>query len=427
MQKTLQFILILILVPLAAKTQDKIAADVKIVAPVVTTPYAYFDLFRVKTDGWIVQEYRNNAWQDYSIDISTKNTDSRFLQLKRYKYYVFTAEWDTIFDVEQVFVKDNNNRITEVSKTSRVSNGYKETKVAFTYTGPKLEKTTATERNTTSSVYTPLYEEFYLYDTTGKRIRDSLITVGSAGKQNTNYEYDINNRCIKSSVIDRFGDTVLYNLYEYNTLGLLTKNTIYLNFGTMTQFEIRDYSYNSNGQLTSHQLAMYSPILQKVTPTALYLQNFDIQGQLTQMVYKTYVSNAFSNRDSIVLKPLPNGNYDTSYSYLNLTENTWEQTPAYRYIFNKSSSTGVAKTIAPDFVINAYPNPVTNTLTIDFELVTGGSFVFTLTDITGKIVKTITACNFEPGNKNIAVNMADITPGIYFVNCGSNTVKIVKN
>ena len=429
MKKALPFILILLLFPFVAKTQNKIAADLKIVAPVVAMPYAHLDLLRVKTDGFTVQEYINNAWQVYSVDISTKNTDSRFLELKRYAYNFFTLEPDTVFYVDQVFVTDNNNRITELSRITRVSSsiGYKETKVVFTYAGANLEKTTATERNTTSQVYKPWYEEFYFYDSAGKRIGDSIIVAGSSGPQKTNYEYDINNRCVKSSAINKLGDTGLYYLYEYNTLGLLTKYTVYLNFGTMTKYEIRDYSYNANGQLISHEAALYSPITQKMTPQALYLQHFNGQGHLTQMVYKAYVSNEFANRDSIVLNPLPNGNYDTSYAYRHLTANTWEQTPLQRYIFNKSSSTGVAKTIVPDFAINAYPNPVTNNLTVDFELVTGGSFEFTLTDITGKTVKTITAYNFEPGRKSIAVNMTDITPGIYFLNYGSNTVKVIKN
>ncbi|MCT4559885.1 MAG: CHRD domain-containing protein [Crocinitomicaceae bacterium] len=67
-----------------------------------------------------------------------------------------------------------------------------------------------------------------------------------------------------------------------------------------------------------------------------------------------------------------------------------------------------------------YPNPATSSFSISMENFTTGS-TFTLTDLSGKTIRT-----FELEANGQTVEIADLTPGVYFVNNGGTTVKIIK-
>lgn len=80
-------------------------------------------------------------------------------------------------------------------------------------------------------------------------------------------------------------------------------------------------------------------------------------------------------------------------------------------------------------MIDLSPNPTNDVVRINFESNTRGEIEFTVTDITGRIVKTQSSFA-SVGNNNIIIDMADLTVGTYFISMtdGKNTTveKVVK-
>lgn len=80
-------------------------------------------------------------------------------------------------------------------------------------------------------------------------------------------------------------------------------------------------------------------------------------------------------------------------------------------------------------VIDLSPNPTNDVVRINFESNTRGNIDFTVTDVTGRIVKT--QSSFATlGNNSFVIDMTDLTSGTYFVSMtdGKNTSveKVVK-
>lgn len=82
--------------------------------------------------------------------------------------------------------------------------------------------------------------------------------------------------------------------------------------------------------------------------------------------------------------------------------------------------------------LNVYPNPSTNTIHVDYGLLTNGSVKISLTNLVGVAVTTLkNSGGIEPGFYNEDFNIENISPGIYYliveINGQRATQKIVIN
>ncbi len=82
--------------------------------------------------------------------------------------------------------------------------------------------------------------------------------------------------------------------------------------------------------------------------------------------------------------------------------------------------------------INCYPNPITNTGTIEFSIEKPANIKFSLFDITGRLIKTIGERYFSAGEHIISIDAANIPAGNYYLRMENGeqlsykTVKILK-
>lgn len=69
---------------------------------------------------------------------------------------------------------------------------------------------------------------------------------------------------------------------------------------------------------------------------------------------------------------------------------------------------------------SAYPNPTTNVLNVDLNLITQSQTTIELVDLTGKIVKGISNSMLSSGKHLFQVETSDLSNGIYFISVNSN-------
>lgn len=81
--------------------------------------------------------------------------------------------------------------------------------------------------------------------------------------------------------------------------------------------------------------------------------------------------------------------------------------------------------------MRSYPNPFSSTTTLEFNLSETKNVSISITDVMGRIVKTIQTKYLQQGNNKIEINLSELTNGIYFCKINSTennqTIKLIKN
>ncbi|MEP7263702.1 MAG: T9SS type A sorting domain-containing protein [Bacteroidota bacterium] len=78
-------------------------------------------------------------------------------------------------------------------------------------------------------------------------------------------------------------------------------------------------------------------------------------------------------------------------------------------------TSGVSAHITSDVKIDIFPNPVSQDATLDFSLKEASAIVIELTDMSGRVIKSIADENFAEGNHTIHFNSQSIKAGMYFL------------
>jgi hypothetical protein len=69
-----------------------------------------------------------------------------------------------------------------------------------------------------------------------------------------------------------------------------------------------------------------------------------------------------------------------------------------------------------------FPNPAQDETTISYSLEKSSNVSFTVTDVTGRVVKTIEQGNQSQGNHNFKLNTQTLNSGVYFVNINAGGI-----
>ena len=112
-----------------------------------------------------------------------------------------------------------------------------------------------------------------------------------------------------------------------------------------------------------------------------------------------------------------NGMYGTNTNYWS----TW-----IGEVIGKNTSMGIDNLSATETSAKVYPNPITNTFSIDFTLNIATNLIISIMDINGKIVKQLYTGEGKQGDNNFTFNKANLSAGVYFLVI-KNEEQIIKN
>ncbi len=76
--------------------------------------------------------------------------------------------------------------------------------------------------------------------------------------------------------------------------------------------------------------------------------------------------------------------------------------------------------------VSIFPNPAKDKATVEFNLATSSSVSVEVTDITGKVVESVSLTNVAAGNNSTTVNVAGLSTGVYSVAIKSNDSKVTR-
>ena len=76
--------------------------------------------------------------------------------------------------------------------------------------------------------------------------------------------------------------------------------------------------------------------------------------------------------------------------------------------------------------ITIYPNPIVQFATVSFSTDKATAVKISVTDMTGKLLKTITNQNFSEGNHEVKFNRESLPAGIFFLQLKTNDGVVMK-
>lgn len=395
-------------------------------AVVVKTPYIHWDYLRTLAPEWVREDRSTPTapWQPLNHAVSEKDADGRFTFLAYKTWSPGQNTWAGI-DYTYVYVQDANSRITEIHKYSKGQfvNDSQETYYEYNTLG-QISKTTSRNGTVTTKIN-------HSYNSQGLRDADSSFYILGSNpllSRLTYYEYDANNNCIKSTQLvfktnTSSWDTSEILKYTYQG-GLLSSKEAHNGYtgGAMKPYSRFEYTY-TNGMPADVTVYEVDAAAQQLKPALFYTHHYT-NNRLTAMLSGSYNGSDRKNTDSVVFTYLPNNMFDTGYQY-NALGAGWETAARFRLVFGKLN-TGLAPVMPLVNSLKLYPNPVADYLALDIQLMADGSFGIDITDVTGKVVKTVNVLNMPAGENTIKVSVADLPAGVYFITCGNKTEKIIK-
>lgn len=205
----------------------------------------------------------------------------------------------------------------------------------------------------------------------------------------------------------------LFDIFADQTLGAVDIRLAGGANGTATGTEVnaRLYEVAADFTLLSESAPIYA--------AAANLNNwttFELDPPVTLEAGKTYLVTANSYSGTMRVSNGGTSAQQTSF-FLDHSDETWyftTNTPMVRMNFDPSLS--IAENNASFGAVNVYPNPAVNTAEVSFNLKEASNVAVTVTDLTGKVVYTTNVTNATIGANSVALNVADFSNGMYYVN-----------
>ncbi len=260
-----------------------------------------------------------------------------------------------------------------------------------------------------------------------------------------------NNIIIKWSKIDSaaFYEINLASDYYFNDI-----LRIYDQITTETQ-QIKNLDYNKRYYLrvrayNEKDTSQWSEKIWMITkdkpdelevPKFVYPENFSENVEINPEFKWTKVDRAIRYHIQIAEEPIKNGVEiifenenitDTTYQFTNLKKNQfyfakiralsendsskWNTEVGSGLRFTTGEHTGIDWQLINDINdFKIYPNPITNTGTIEFSIEKPANVKFSLFDITGRLINTIEDQYFSAGEHTINIDAANIPAGNYYL------------
>ncbi len=98
----------------------------------------------------------------------------------------------------------------------------------------------------------------------------------------------------------------------------------------------------------------------------------------------------------------------------------WTALDAYGYFGDIVSATDDPTLSATDRTMQVYPNPVSETLTVSFEVENTEVLKYRIVDLTGKTILQSSSSSFVPGKNQLPVQVSSLATGMYLITIEAN-------
>lgn len=386
---------------------------------VVQKPYFHYDALRLQQPSW-VRELKgiNESWQPESKFVSTYAEPGLFSLLTDSNYNAEKSKWELGNIYSYAYQKNNDTKLTKVRTLSweETPSGTIGEHSTFKYTYNSNGKLSLIERqqyDSSDSKYITDHISYISYDLNGNRVKDSTVIPGiNSYYLLDSYEYNQFGECsAKYYVTSNNGniDTTMIERMVYDN-GKLSRYSNFSNYNdTLRASELIRYSYNENGMLTYAGI-FYANGLNQMDLTSTYSLSYTSLGKLAHI--SSYIKDESSDEmmplDSIAFSYLGNGDITTSYGYVvNPVTKKWLPTPFYRLTFSDVIANNVNKIQPTEYVFKLYPNPASNSLSIESKDDYPKIKTYGIYNLQGQLVKQ--------GEMSRNIDIMDLAIGTYIL------------
>lgn len=413
--------------------QNKLRLGVDASGTIVQTPYAYWDILRNTSTGWLSEKLNTslNTWERGSKTRQLKDNKGRFINIDTEQWSDFDKKWVPFRKTHYGYIDDSFGEIEQININTITNLRDLGTQQKLKYKDSKLtEINTFSRDNAIGNPFSNTHNSYFFYNNIGQRIKDSFAFVFPPSSSILLRDFDNNGRVIKETFVNPsvIIDTIRYTAYQYYSNNKIKQVSTFALDPARILIETsrENYIYSTDGKIDSLIIYNRSNTAPAIELSTLYKHYYNGAQKISAMVKKDYFNNHWRNNDSVVINYLSNGYYDTAYIYQrNVVTNNWKSEYGNRIIFN-SINLGTTKILYSEISVLAYPNPVSQKLFIKFKSLSNKPLTISLTDVTGKELVTKKKKCTKQEFVNTEINMQALPKGIYFLNVGELTKKILK-
>ena len=231
--------------------------------------------------------------------------------------------------------------------------------------------------------------------------------------------------------------------------------------GGSKSLSFRNFDINSSVVLNSRD-EFNSPLIDLTTmanPVLSFKVAYARLSSGTNDILDVFISGDFGRTETRLLRGTatnmerPDGPLTTAYTPAagDWKTLTWDLTPyasmtnariRFEFVNRKGNNifiddfviggtTGLSETLKKDLAFNVYPNPMSGTARIQFELKQGEQVDVNIVDLVGRKIQTVQQGQMQAGIHSLSIDKTHLTPGIYLINVettkGAFSHKLVVN
>jgi hypothetical protein len=241
--------------------------------------------------------------------------------------------------------------------------------------------------------------------------RDNGVTTGGGSTSNGNMGFETGN---------------LFDIWQDQAL---TAINVRLAGGTVAGTEVYAKIYSINTDPNSTDLFTYEGESNPKVVTAANLNTnliLALQAPVNLTANTTYLAVVGSYDAGLVVANAGTSEEQTTF-FLDMTDDTWYYQTGTPYVrLNFDPSAGIEETNEDVFAASVYPNPTSNSTSVNFTLNSASEVNVTVSDITGKVVEILMNETSVSGEQKISFDASSYANGAYYVTIATEGSTVTK-
>ena len=244
--------------------------------------------------------------------------------------------------------------------------------------------------------------------------RDNGVTTGGGSTSNGDMGFETGN---------------LFDIWQDQALTAINVRLAGGANGTAAGTEVYAKIYSINTDPNSTELFTYEGESNPKVVTAANLNTnliLALQAPVNLTANTTYLAVVGSYGPGMVVANAGTSEEQTTF-FLDMTDDTWYFQTGTPYVrLNFDPSAGIEETNEDVFAASVYPNPTSNSTSVNFTLNSASEVNVTVSDITGKVVEVLMNETSVSGEQKISFDASSYANGAYYVTIATEGSTVTK-